>query len=64
MGERTKELMRRSLAGCSSSLHDIPSTDEWLSGKAESNVSIDAEGILFRKHDRLGQIPSTSDGSL
>ena len=64
VGELTKELMRRSLAGCSSSLRDIPSPDGWLSGKAESNVSIDAEGILFRKHDRLGQIPSTGDGSL
>ena len=51
-------------AGCSSSLHDIPSPDEWLSGKAESIVSIDAEGILFQVHDRLGHIPSTSDGGL
>ena len=60
----THERAYETLAGCSSSLHDIPSPDEWLSGKAESNVSIDAEGILFQVHDRLGQIPSTSDVSL
>ena len=52
------------LTGCSSSLHDIPSPDEWLGRKAESNVSVDAEGILFKVHDRLGQITSTGNGSL
>ena len=52
------------LTGSSGSLHDIPPSDKWLSGKAESNVSVDAEGILFQVHDRLGQISSTGDGSL
>ena len=52
------------VAGGSGSLHDIPSPDEWLSGKAKQNVSVDAEGILFHVHDRLGQISSTGDVSL
>ena len=61
---RTHERANETLTGCSSSLHDIPSPEKWLSGKAESNVSVDAEGILFQVHDRLGQISSTGDGSL
>ena len=52
------------LTGCSSLLHDIPFPDEWLSGMTELKVSVDAEGILFQVHDRLGQIPSTGDGSI
>ena len=32
--------------------------------KAKQNVSVDAEGILFQVHDRLGQISSTGDGNL
>ena len=59
VGELTEELMRRS-----SSLNDISSPDKWLGGKAESNISIDAEGILFQVHDRLGKISFTGDGSL
>ena len=58
------ERANETLTSCSSSLHDIPSPDEWRSGKAESNVSVDAEGILFQVYDRLGQISSTGDGSL
>ena len=61
---RTHERANETLTGCSSSLHDIPSPDEWLSGKAESNLCVDAEGILFQVHDLFGQIPSTGDGSL
>ena len=61
---RTHKRANETLASCSSSLHDIPSTDKWLSGKAESNASADPEGILFQVHDRLGQISSTGDGSL
>ena len=57
VGELTKELMR-------GSLHDIPPSDERLSGKTANDVSVDAESILFQVHDRLGQIPSTGDGSL
>ena len=62
VGELTKELMRRSQVA--QALRDIPSTDKWFSGKAESNASVDAEGILFQLHDRLGQISSTGDGIL
>ena len=61
---RTYEIANETLTGCSSSLHDTPSPDKWLSGKAELNVSVDAEGILFHVHDQLGQISSTGDGSL
>ena len=64
MQRRTNKRAYETLTGCSSSIHDIPSPDEWLSGKAELNVSVDADGILFQVHDRLGQIPSTGDGSL
>ena len=60
MGELTKELMRRSQLAQA----HIPSPEEWLSGKAKSNASVDAEGILFQVLDRLGQISSTGDGSL
>ena len=60
VGERAYE----TFTGCSSSLYDIPSPDDLLSGKAESNVSVDVEGILFQVNDRLGQIPSTGNGSL
>ena len=63
VGELTKELIRRSQVAQAYSTK-IPSTDKWLSGKAESNVSVDAEGILFWVHDRLGQISSTGDGSI
>ena len=52
------------LSGGPSSFHDIPSPDEWLSGDAKSDAAVDVEGILFQVHDRLGQIPSTGDGSL
>ena len=52
------------LTGGRNPLHDIPSPDEWLSGEAKSDAGVDAEGILFHLHDRLGQIPSTGDGSL
>ena len=45
-------------------MHDIPSTDEWLSGEAKWDAGFDAEGILFQVHDRLEQVPSTGDGSL
>ena len=51
------------LTGGSSSLHDLPSSDEWLSGKAKSDVGVDAECKLFQVHDQLGQIPSTGNGS-
>ena len=61
---RTNDGAHETFTGGSSSLHDIRSPDEWLSGKAKSNVSVDAEGILVQAHDRLGQIPSTGDGSL
>ena len=61
---KTYERAHEKFTGGSSSLHDIPSPDEWLSGKAKSNVSVDAEGLLFQVHDRLGQISSTGDGSL
>ena len=59
VGELTKELMRRSQVAQAHS-----TTDDRLSGKAVSTVSVDAEGILFQVHDQLGQIPSTGDGSL
>ena len=61
---RTDERAHETLTGGSSSLHNIPSPDEWLSGKAKSGVSVDADGILFHVHDRLGQIPSKGSGSL
>ena len=61
---RTYERAHETFTGGSGSFHDIPSPDEWLSGKAEPNGSVDAEGILFQVHDRLGQISSTGDGSL
>ena len=64
VGELTKNLAHETLTGGSSSLHGIPSPDEWLSGEAKSDVGVNAEGILFQIHDRLGQIPSTSDGRL
>ena len=63
VGDLTKELMRRSQVAQAHSTTNHPQT-KWLSGKAESNVSVDAEGILFQVHDRLGQISSTGDGSL
>ena len=61
---RTYERAHETLTGGSSSFHDVPFPDEWLSGKAKSNVSVDAEDILFQVYDRLGQISSTGDGSL
>ena len=61
---RTYERAHETFTGGSSSLHDMPSPDEWLSGKARSNVSVDAEGTLFQVHEGLGQISSTGDGSL
>ena len=61
---RTHKRAYETLTGCSSPLHDISSTEVWLSGKAELTVSIDAEGILFQVHVRLGQIHSAGDGSL
>ena len=61
---RTYERAHETFTGSSGSFHDIPSPDEWLSGKAESKVSVDAEGILFQVDDRLGQISSKGDGSL
>ena len=60
---RTYERAYETLTSCSISFHDIPSPDEWLSGKADSHVSVDAEGILFQVHNRLGQIPSKGDGA-
>ena len=61
---RTYEIVHETLTGSPSSLHDIQSPDEWLSGEAKLDVCGDAESILFQVHDRLGQIPSTGDGSL
>ena len=52
------------LSGGPSSFQDIPSPDDWLSGEAKSDAGADAEGIMCQVHDRLGQIPSTGDGSL
>ena len=60
-GEGTYERAHETFTGSSSSFHDIPSPEEWLSGKAKSNVSVDAEGLLFQVYDRLGQISSTGD---
>ena len=61
---RTYERAHETFTGGSGSFHDIPSPEEWLKGKAESNVSVDAEGMLFQVHDRLGHISSTGDGTL
>ena len=61
VGEVTKELMRRSQIAQAHSTTYHPQKN---GRKAESNVSVDAEGILFQVHDRLGQIYSTGDGSL
>ena len=57
MVRRAYERAYETLTGRSGSLHDIPPSDEWLSGKTEQDVSVDAESIL-------GQIPSTGDGSI
>ena len=45
---------------CTSTLDDIPSTNEWTRGEAEQNASEYAQGILLEVHDRLGQIPAAS----
>ena len=63
VGELTKELMRRSQVAQALSTTYHPQTNGFVEN-AESNVSVDAEGILFQVHDRLGQISSTGDGSL
>ena len=63
VGELTQKTHETLTAG-PSSFRDIPSPDEWLSGEAKSDVGVDAEGMLFQVHDRLGQIPSIGDGSL
>ena len=62
--DRTYERAHETLTGGSSSLYEMPSPDEWLGGKAKSEVGVDAEGIFPQVHDRLGQIPCTGDGSL
>ena len=61
---RTYKRAHETFTGGSGSFHDLPSPDEWHSGKAESNVSVDAESILFQVNDRFGQTSSTGDGSL
>ena len=49
VGKLTKELMRRSQVA---QAYKLRTTYQWLSGKAESNVRVDAEGILFQVHDK------------
>ena len=60
VGELTKELMRRSQVAQAHSTTYHPQTN----GLVERQNRVDAEGILFQVHDRLGQISSTGDGSL
>ena len=45
---------------CSSTLNDLPSSDQRVGRETESNVGEHAEGTLLKIHDRLVQIPASS----
>ena len=56
----TDERTHEKIPHCTGTFDDLPSTNEWTSGKAEKNASEYAQGLLLEIYNRLGQISATS----
>ena len=49
---------------CTSSLNDLSSTNECISGETEQNTREYAQGVLLEVYDQLGQISAAGDGGV